>query len=184
MDAHSESPTTIPREQDAPRPLIALMILLMLLGVAGAFTWIQQSEAGEQVIGHPLPLAAEGPIFTIEEIIEEETKGNLLGRDVAIWGAPVEEVAGNWVFWIGHEPDRAVPVVLLAEQTSRQAEPQSAVHTGDTLAIFGSVRAVRTVAPLDEQWAMERDEWERLAREPVYISALRVEHLAPSDSTT
>ncbi|MGH7480867.1 MAG: hypothetical protein ACRELV_01830 [Longimicrobiales bacterium] len=174
-----ETSRTIPREQDAPRTLIVVMILLMLLGVGAAFFWIQRVGVAEEVVGRPAPLARYGPIFRFEEILAEPAKGNLLGRDVALWSAPVQRVTGNWLFWIGAAPARSVPVVLLGEQAARQHERQTVVRTGDTLAVFGTVRAVRGVSFRDEPWDLPQQEWERLARAQVYISALLVEHVAP-----
>jgi hypothetical protein len=172
---------TIPREQDAPRALIALMIVLMFLGVAGMYALVRWSGVAETVLGQPAPLAATGPIFTVDEILEEPVKGNLVGRNVAIRGAPVAEVTGDWVFWIGPDPGRAVAVVLLGEQTARQSERQTALRTGDVVGVFGTIRAVRDVSLLDEPWAMRQDEWERLARAAIYVSALRVDHLGRAE---
>lgn len=178
MDAREpDGRRTIPREQDAPRPLIVLMILLMLGGVAGALAWIQGADVAEDVVGRPAPLAREGPVFTVNEILEEPAKGNLLGRDVAIWRTPVQEVSGDLLFWVGPDSARVVPVVLLGEQTERQIERQTVVEAGDTVALFGYMRAVRGASLLDEPLEERLDEWERLARARIYISALRVEHL-------
>lgn len=170
-------PRTIPREEDAPRALIALMIGLMLLAVAGSFLWVQGRETAGTVIGRPATLGQRGPILSVREIVEERAKGNLLGRDVAIWGARVVEVTGDWLFWVGADRGRAVPVVLLGEQTARQYELQTEVRAGDTLAVFGSVRAVRDVSTLDGPSAMTRADRQELAGAQVYVSALRVEPL-------
>lgn len=149
----------------------------MFLGVAAVLLFVQWSGAAEGIVGRPAPLALDGPIFTVETIVEEPAKGNLLGRDVALWGVPVTEVPGDWLFWVASESGRVVPVVLMGEQAGRQHEYQTRVREGDTLAIFGIVRAVREVSLLDRRWAMQPDDWKRLARAQVYVSALRVEHL-------
>lgn len=176
----SEGRRTIPREQDAPRALIVLMILLMLGGVAGALAWIQRANVAGDVVGRPTPLARAGPIFTVNEILEEPAKGNLLGRDVAIWRTPVQDVSGDFLFWVGPDSTRVVPVVLLGEETGRQVERQTVVERGDTVALFGYVRAVRDASLVDGPVENRIAEWRRLARSMVYISALQVEHLARS----
>lgn len=168
---------TIPREEDAPRALIVLMIILMLGSVAALLVWIQAAGIADDVIGRPAGLASEGPIHTVEEILEEPAKANLLGREVAIPRAQVEEVIGDWHFWVGPDSGNVVPVVLMGEQTARQRELQTVVRDGDTVAIFGFIRAVHDVSFLDEPWSMDSADWERLIRAGIYISAFRVEHL-------
>lgn len=170
---------TIPREQDAPRLLIVVMILAMLGSVAGVLYWVQGTDVAEGVIGRPAPLAGTGPVLSVDVILDEAAAGNVLGRDVAIWGVPVQAVNGDWLFWVGPERDRVIPVVLLGEQAARQSERQTEVRAGDTVAVYGIVRAVRNAYYLDEPWAMTRDEWRRLAQARVYISALHVEPLRP-----
>lgn len=181
MDASSDDDgTTIPREQDAPRALILAMIAAMLLSVAGALLWIQRAGVAESVIGRPAPLGAHGPIFTVAEIVRESAPGNLISRDVALWGVPVREVTGDLLFWVGTDaaPDSLVPVLLLGEQTDRQAERETVVRAGDIVAVFGSVRPIRDAALSSR----EMDDYERvrLGRARVYISALRVESLRPA----
>lgn len=177
-------PRTIPREQDAPRWLIVLMIALMLGAVAGSFAWIQQRGAAAAVIGRPAPLARHGPVVSLAEIVDEEAEANLLGRDVAIRGARVQDVTGDWLFWVAAGEGRAVPVVLLGEQTARQRDARIEVRPGDTLALFGTVRAVRSLSTLDRPATMTPAERARLAAARVYISALRVEHTGRRDDAT
>lgn len=165
------------REQDAPRWLIVAMICGMLLLVAGGFHWAQQAEFGKHVIGRAPSVAVSGSINTLDEIQGERVPHNLIGRDVALWAVPVTHVPGDYIFWIGHPSDRRVPVVLLGESTTRQPETGTEVRVGDTLAIFGTVRASRELRLLEEDWAMSRAEWDELEREQIYISALRVEHI-------
>lgn len=176
-DAADERRRTIPREQDTPRALIALMILAMLVSVAGAYVASHRVGIAEHVLGRPAPLTRMGTIFTLDEIVAERAKANLLGRDVALWGVPAEQVTGDWLFWIGSSPERAVPVVLRGEQTGRQSERQTEVRTGDVLAVFGTVRALRDLSYLDDRLAAEREDPARLSRAQIYISASRVEHL-------
>lgn len=178
----TETYPTLPRERDAPRPLIIVMILACLLIVAAAYYAIEQSGMAGNIIGEPASLGPAEPIMELEEILEEREKRNLLGRDVALWRVPVDRVVGDYTFWIGSRERGPVPVVLLGEQTSRQPEPQSAINRGDTLAIIGTVRAVREVRHLDELWAMDEAEWHRIDQATIYISAIRVEHLARAEA--
>ncbi|MGH7448877.1 MAG: hypothetical protein ACRELT_15000 [Longimicrobiales bacterium] len=177
-DTPDDGRRTIPREQDAPRLLIVLIILLMLSSVSAAYVWIQRSGFADMVVGLPAPLAGGGPIFLVDQVVAEPARANLLGRDVAIWGVPVHDVPGDWLFWIGAHPDSVIPVVLLGEQTARQHERQTEVRAGDTVAVFGTVRAVRDISVLDRGRRMPRVERARLVRAQVYVSALRVEHIS------
>lgn len=173
-----DGPRPIPREEDAPRWLILLMIAGMVLLVAGAFQWAQSREIASHVIGRPATGGAERSITSIEQIVAEEIQHNLLGRDVSLWAVPVLHVPGDYVFWVGTDSTRRVAVVLLGERARRQPETEEEVRVGDTVAIFGTIREVREVRRLDEVWAMSADEWSDLGREEVYISALRVDRLA------
>lgn len=177
-DEPSETRRTIPREQDAPRLLIVLMIALMLLAVGGAYVWIERSGAAEHVIGRPAALAQEGPVFSLEEIQEEEVARNLVGRDVAIPNAPVHDVAGDWLFWVGTDSATAVPVILLGEQTARQRERQTEIRAGDVVSLFGTLHVVRDIASTDEFGRLSTQDRQRLERARIYISALRVEQVS------
>lgn len=86
-------------------------------------------------------------------------------------------MTGDLLFWVGPDPDRLVPVALLGEQTGRQVERQAVIRAGETVAIFGYVRAVRDATYLNRRMAERPEERARLARAQIYISALRVEHL-------
>jgi hypothetical protein len=180
--AARERRRTIPREQDAPRPLIALMIALMLAGVVGAYTALQRTSMADHLLGRPTPQAREGLIFTVDEILAEPVKANLLGRDVAIWGARVAQVTGDWLFWIGADSANAVPAILLGEQTGRQPEGQTVVRAGDIVAVFGTIHAVRDVSLLEGSIGLGVAERERLLRARVYVSSLRVETLARAEA--
>lgn len=168
----------LPREQDAPRPLILLLIVALLLIVGVSYYSIKQSGLAGSVIGEPMRFGMDEPLMELDDLLQEREKRNLLGRDVALWRVPVERVVGDYTFWVGSDDERRVPVVLLGEQASRQEEHQSEVNRGDTLAVFGTVRAIREVRLLDEVWAMEDEEWASVLTATIYISAIRVEHLA------
>jgi hypothetical protein len=170
------APATIPREQDAPLSLILLMIAVMLLLVGAGFYWADHSDMAEHVLGQPTQAGGSDPILDLDEILGERVGRNLVGRDVSLWDVRVAHVPGDYVFWIAGD-GRQVPVVLLGEQTGRQGEHEKQIRTGDRVAIFGTMRSIREVQLLDERWAMSRAEWDRLAREQIYISALRVEQL-------
>lgn len=175
-DEPASAPRTIPREQDAPRALIVLMIALMLFAVGGAYVWIERSGAAEHVIGRPAQRAQAGPIFMLDEILEEQTPASLVGRDVVIRAAPVVRVAGDWLFWVGTD-SAAVPVILLGEQTARQGEQQTEIRAGSVVAVFGTVHVVGDIRAPDEFGGMTSQERTLLGRARVYISALRVENL-------
>lgn len=168
----------LPREQDAPRPLILVLIVSLVLIVGVAYYVVNQSGLADSVIGEPMRFGMDEPVMDLDELVQEREKRNLLGRDVALWRVPVERVVGDYTFWVGSDEERRVPVVLLAEQASRQEEHQSEVNRGDTLAVFGTVRAIREVRLLDEVWAMEAEEWASVLQATIYISAIRVEHLS------
>lgn len=153
------------------------MILAMLFSVAAMYVGARRTGIAEHVLGRPAPLAREGPIFTIEEILNEPAKRNLLGRDVAIWGVTVQRVTGDWLFWIGVEPGREMPVTLLGEQTGRQIEAEIEIRAGDVVAVFGTMHPLRDMILEDDQLAAHHDERAALSRVQVYISALRVEKL-------
>lgn len=167
----------IPRDHDAPLPLILLMIVSMLLLVAAGFYWAERSRIAEHVLGAPARASGGGSITDLEEIADERVPENLVGRDVALWDVRVTHVPGDFVFWIAGGEGRGVPVVLMGEQTARQAEAQVRVRAGDRLAVFGTMRSIREVRFLDDRRVLLRPDWDRLAREQTYISALRVEHL-------
>lgn len=168
---------TIPRDHDAPLPLILLMIGSMLLLVAAGFYWAERSRIAEHVLGAPARASGGGSIIELDEITDERVPQNLVGRDVALWNVSVTHVPGDFVFWIADDDGRGVPVVLMGEQTNRQVEMQVSVRPGDRLAIFGTMRSIREVRFLDDRRVLRRPDWDRLAREQTYISALRVEHL-------
>ncbi len=168
----------LPREHDASQPLILLVIVILLVMVAGVYYAIKQSGLAGSVMGQPMSFGVDQPVMDLDEILHEHEKRNLLGRDVALWRVPVERVVGDYTFWVGFDEDRRVPVVLLGEQAGRQKETQTDVNRGDTLAVFGTVRSVREVRHLDEVWAMDEAEWESVEEAIIYVSAIRVEHLA------
>ena len=175
VDEPTETSRTIPREQDAPRALIVLMIALMLLAVGGAYYWIERSGAADHIIGRPAQLAQEGPLFSLEEIQAEAVARNLVGRDVAIPNAPVHDVSGDWLFWVGADSAAAVPVILLGEQTARQQEQQTMIRAGDVVSLFGTLHVVRDVSTTDDFGRLSAQDRARLERARIYISALRVE---------
>jgi hypothetical protein len=153
------------------------MIAAMLLSVGGIYVAMQRVGIAEHVLGQPAPSVTGGPVFKVDEILAEPARANLLGRNVAIWGVPVERVTGDWLFGIGDDADDAVPVVLLGEQTGRQPESRTDVRVGDVGAVFGTVHALRDLVLVDDRLAAHHDERDRLSSVQVYISALHVEHL-------
>jgi hypothetical protein len=176
MPEDPHAPATIPREHDAPLSLILLMIAAMLVLVGAGFYWADRSDMAEHVLGEPTRTGGSDPIMDLDVILSERVARNLLGRDVALWDVTVDHVPGDYIFWVAGEDGQA-PVVLLGEQTGRQGEGEKQIRAGDRVAIFGTMRSIREVQLLDEQWAMSRADWDRLGREQTYISALRVELL-------
>jgi hypothetical protein len=145
--------------------------------VAAGFYVAKQSPVAQHLLGEPVRSGGTGPITDVTHIVREDVGRNLLGRDVSLWDVTVVHVPGDYVFWISADDGRPVAVVLMGEQTGRQSEGEKRVRVGDRLAVFGRIRAAREVQLLDETWSMTRAEWQRLDREAVYISALRVEHI-------
>lgn len=167
----------LPREHDTPRPLIIAMVALIFIAVASAFYLIDRLGVAENVLGRVDDADREGSVSSIEEMLQEPVKQNLMGRDVMLWRVPVESVVGNYTFWIGPDRERSVPVVLMGEHTSRQNEVQTEIREGDVLVVVGSIRPIRDLRLLDEDWMAKPVEWERLKQNEIYVSALRVEHL-------
>lgn len=179
--ADEASVAAIPIDQDAPFSLLLAIIVLLLLLVAAGFHVARQSPVAQHLLGEPATSVGAGPITDVTAIVREEVGRNLLGRDVSLWDVTVVHVPGDYVFWISAAGSTPVAVVLMGEQTGRQSEGERRVRVGDRLAVFGTIRAAREVQLLDETWSMTPAEWQRLDREAVYISALRVEQIQPTD---
>jgi hypothetical protein len=92
---------------------------------------------------------------------------------VALVDVPVQQVVGDYTFWIGPAPDRRVPVVLHGERMGRQPERRVEIRDGQRVDVFGMIRLVRDVANMDEAWALQPAEREELREALIYISADR-----------
>lgn len=156
---------------------IALAIAASLLAAAAAalFLWLNSVDDADRVAGQPMTFGDSGPITSIEAILAEPAKRNLVGREVALRDVVATEVPGDVVFLAGNEHG-SVPVVLLGEERGRQAEERVQVERGDSLRIFG---IVRTRAMLADASLLSPSERDRLREAPLYIEALRVVEVDP-----
>jgi len=181
MDEQERHPTLepLPRLQDAPRPLILSIILLLLLIAGGTFAIVQQLPFAAHVIGRPAQLGGHGPITQLNDIVQEREQRNLLARNVILWDVAVSRVSGRFTFWVGQPPDSEVAVVIMGERTGRQPHAATDVREGDRIAIFGFLSEIRDARILDDDAFMTDEEWRRLGNETIYISALFIDILSP-----
>jgi hypothetical protein len=153
------------------------LISLGLLGLAlGGFWRFSQSERFAHIVGNP---RSDGilPITEISEIVDEHVNLNLLGRPVSFDRVYVTKVEGDFVFFASDHSDAAeqdaVPVVLMAERTGRQAEQRIELEAGDAIAIYGQIRRMKPSTFAGDALLTTRER-EQILKFPVYISAQRV----------
>lgn len=104
------------------------------------------------------------PEELIDEVIDE----------IVVVRAPVHEVVGDHLFWIGAGPEQRVPVLLLGERTGRQPEQQIEIEQGQQVEILGIVRTTNPAALFQGSALLSDSERRDLLSSKVYISALRV----------
>lgn len=168
------TPPHLPRDEDAPRWLLLLTVLVLMLAVGGGFIWIQSRAAVDHLVGQPPALGRQGPITEVDQILDAHTSANLIGREVTLDTARVQQVIGDYSFWIGTSANRRVPVVLFGELTNRQSPGETDVLAGQRVRIFGIVRSMREFTAFGTDPLLSEQQLQDIQRQPVFISARRV----------
>ena len=114
-------------------------------------------------------------ISDIAEISDTADRRSLVGRKVEIASAQVQEVTGNYIFWVGSR-NSGVPV---AREDKMRGPVTEHVRPGDRAAISGTIRLLETVPQSDLLWDKITDsEREDMLNSRIYIAAdsVRVIH--------
>jgi hypothetical protein len=183
-----------PRDDQPPRWALALFALVLMAGVAALFRWLERTDKEGQVAGVPAqlmrppeevapprevetpPREEELPLeVDLELILTTPDKERLVGRQVAMEDAPVQDVVGDYTFWVGPSEQKRVPVVLLGELMDRQPERRVEVREGQRVRVFGVVRRMRDVEWIEHDRLLSPQDREALRQSEIFISALRVE---------
>lgn len=167
-------PAPLLRHEDAPRWLLLLVVLALVLTVTLGFRWIHAQPDIDHLIGKPPVLGYQGPIATVDQILDERTPANLVGREVALPRVQVQQAEGDYSFWIGPSEERRIPVLLFGELTERQASARVDVSAGQQVQVFGIVRDMREFTAFDIDPLLTEEQLEAIRRQPVFISARRV----------
>ena len=167
-------PAPLSKRQDAPRWLLLLIVLVLLLGVGGGFLWIQSRTGMNHLVNQPATLGNQGPITAVDQILNESVPANLIGREVALEDAHVQQLVGEYTFWIGPTATRRIPVVLFGELTGRQPPSAANLVEGQRVRAFGIVRSMRELTAFGTDPLLGPQELARIRQWPVFISARRV----------
>ncbi len=185
----------MPRAQHPPRWALTLFALILMVGAVVLLHWLNVRDAGDRVAGTPAqfskppeqeaaappqprqePIVMVAPTLVTELhlILEAPEQARLVGSEVVLESVPVQEVVGDYTFWIGQDADARVPVVLFGELTGRQPEQQVQVRQGERVRLFGVVRKLRDVDAIERAGFLSPGEREALRRSEIFISAWRV----------
>lgn len=171
----AHEPPLLLRAQDAPRWLLLLLVLLLVAPVAGLFAWLQATGRVESVIGQAATLGHEPVVTQLSQVLDEHFSRALHGRVVALEVEAVQQVVGDYTFWIGPNEDRRVPVVLLGEAKQRQPERVTSVDAGDRVRVYGMIRTIDELSAFDEDHLLQSPHRTALQQHEMFISALRVD---------
>lgn len=165
---------TAERENDWPPAMLALFAVAILAAVTLVYVAFEAGEHGGRIAGEPARFDQHLPIRELDVILSEPAVDNLVGRQVLLDRVEVDRVVGDFVFWIGDRQRGAVPVVLLGEQTGRQAEGTTEVREGQEVQVVGVIRALVDLDVLDRGML---DDMQRraLANNAFFIGAEQVE---------
>ncbi len=163
---------SLPREQDAPRWLLASLVVLLLIGSGAALQWLATSGRADQVFGKPSTLGHDERVITqLEQILEEPAKGNLIGREVQLHSVAVQDSVGEYTFWIGPDEANRIPVVLVGQMEGGPAGEAARVRDGSVVTIFGTVRATSSGRVFEEDFRLTDEQRAALGSTEVYIVA-------------
>lgn len=165
---------SLPREEDAPRWLLASLVVLLLIGSGAALSWLATSGRADQVFGKPPTLGHERVIMRLEQMLEEPAKPNLVGRDVQIHSVPVQDSVGEYTFWIGPDEANRIPVVLIGEMGGSPAREATSVRDGSVVTIFGTVRATSPGRVFEDDPRLTGEQRAALRSAKVYVAAQTV----------
>ena len=127
--------------------------------------------------------AAGATITDPLQIITTPDQQSLIGRPVQLGGVPVQEVAGDAAFWVGPSQGEQLLVILDEVPTPNQpTEGRYDINPGQTITIFGELRAFPGIAEAKEQWGVADES--KLADEQIYLHADRVEFAAAAQPAT
>lgn len=201
--------TLVPREQHPPRWVLVLIALAFIAAVAGLFRWLESKDTQQRVAGVPAkfdkgpqqqaqrpegqqpetqqpetqppegqPPETQRPVAELKLLLETPVE-ELVGRQVVLEDVPVQQVVGDFTFWVGLDAQSRVPVVLRGELMQRQPESRVQVREGGRVRVFGVVRELRDVEAIDSPGYLSAREREDLRRAGLFISAQRVVPLGP-----
>jgi hypothetical protein len=139
--------------------LVALALLVLAVGCGKE---VNNKESG-------------ATIADVNEISDTADRRSLVGRRVEITSAQVQEVTGNYIFWVGSR-NSGVPV---AREDKMRGPVTEHVQRGDRVAISGVVRLLETVPQTDLLWDKVNDnERADMLNSRIYIAAesVRVIH--------
>jgi hypothetical protein len=167
-------PAPLAKYEDAPRWALLLTVLALIAAVVGGFRWLNARTGLDHVVGQPATLGEQGPLASIDPILDERTPANLIGRSVALEGAALQEVAGDYTFWVGPSAQRRVPVLLWGELTARQPEKEARLRPGRRVRVFGIVRDMREFTAFGTDPLLSAEQLSEIEQHAVFISARRV----------
>jgi hypothetical protein len=156
-------------------PIALIVIALSILGaMVGLLVAATSLDIHARVLGRPASLSREGPIGTVDEIVDEPASALLVGRTVSLQPTAVHEVVADAVFWVGTSEERRVPVLMIGERMGRQPEDRVQIAAGQRAIVYGTVEAVRASSLLSGSELIEPNERRALLERELYISASRV----------
>lgn len=164
-------PDTLPHP--LPRWVLLLIAVVLLAAVVAMMVGERSLSATRGVVGEPGMFPHLEAIFSLDEIVSENVKGNLRGRQVVLTDVAVHDVLGDLAFLIGQDGN-TVPVVLFGELTGRQSPEAVALRAGQQVRIYGIVRKVIDPEHLQDLTLVEPAAAAKLEGHKIYISALRV----------
>ena len=173
-EAAVTDPAPLPTRQDAPRWLLLLIVVALLLAVGAGFVWIQSRPTMNHLVNQPATLGNQGPITGVDQILNEGVPANLVGREVVLEDVRVQQVVGEYTFWIGPSATRRIPVVLFGELTRRQPPSAANLTEGQQVRAFGVVRSMRDLAAFGTDPMVGPQELKRIHRRPVFVSVSRI----------
>jgi hypothetical protein len=136
---------------------------------------------GASPAASPSPAAVGGgtePLADVLVIIDTPDQTTLVGREVALQTVQVQRVTGDVTFWVGpsDDPEQQVLVVLDESSTSNdQTEGRYDVTPGQTINLYGEVRAFPGVEALQEEFNLTADDLQDWSDEQIYLFAERLE---------
>lgn len=126
-----------------------LLLALVVLAVIAWWIWGGTNNRNQQV--NTAPVSAQpstGGTVNSTAALTDSPLTSLIGRDVAINGAPVESLAGDMAFYVGANADQRVLVVFNQQPSPNSSrEGKLDINPGSHVNISGVVRSSRDPLP-------------------------------------